>query len=137
MGTKLNLTAEMNDKYRVVTRIGGHEYVMDEPVSLGGDDTGTVPGGMLAVALAGCKAMVARVYADKHKLDLRKIEMDVEADFEENNGEYELVFTVDIAIDGDLDEQELARITRYINSACPVEKILTQVNTINTTVRMK
>lgn len=137
MGTKLKLTAELNEKYRVVTNIDGHEYVMDEPVDLGGDNTGTVPGGMLGVALAGCKAMVARMYADKHKITLRKVEVEVDLDFEETGDDIQMVMDADVVIDGEMTEKQLEGMIKFVNEQCPVQKILMQPNTINNTVRLK
>lgn len=137
MGIKLSLTAECTEKFRVVTQVMGHEYVMDEPVEAGGDDTGAVPGAMLMVALAGCKAMVARMYIDKHDLPVRNIEINLDTDFEQKGSDFELTMDTEVVIDGDLTEQQLATLTRYVNTQCPVQKILEQANTLNTTVRLK
>ncbi|MDD2522290.1 MAG: OsmC family protein [Anaerolineaceae bacterium] len=137
MGTKLNVTAELNDKYRVGTKVAGHEYVMDEPIDAGGDDTGTVPGAMLGVALAGCKAMVARVYADKCRIPLRKVEVEIEMDFEQTESGIDLAMNADIVIDGDLTEKQMEGMTKFLNEQCPVQKILSQPNKITSTVSLK
>lgn len=137
MGIQLSLTAECTDKFRVVTQVMGHEYVMDEPVEAGGDDTGAVPGAMLMVALAGCKAMVARMYLDKHNLPVRNIEIKLNSDFDQKGSDFALTMDTDVVIDGDLTEDQLASLTRYVNTQCPVQKILEQANTLHTTVRLK
>lgn len=137
MGMQLSLTAECADKFRVVTNVMGHEYVMDEPVEAGGDDTGAVPGAMLMVALAGCKAMVARMYIDKHDLPVRNIEVKIDSDFDQKGSDLAFAMDTDLVIDGDLTEDQLASLTRYVNTQCPVQKILEQANTLNTTVRLK
>lgn len=137
MGIQLSLTAECTDKFRVVTKVMGHEYVMDEPIEAGGDDTGAIPGAILMVALAGCKAMVARMYIDKHNLPVRNIEINLVSDFDQKGSDFDLTMNTDMVIDGDLSDEQLATLTRYVNSQCPVQKILEQPNTLNTTVRLK
>ena len=47
-----------------------HRLLIDEPVSVGGDDTGPTPYDLLAGALAGCTAMTMRLYAERKGLPL-------------------------------------------------------------------
>ncbi len=44
-------------------RVGRHRLRVDEPLSLGGEDTGPTPYGLLSAALGACTAMTLRLYA--------------------------------------------------------------------------
>lgn len=66
---------------RVVARVGksgfqteivanGHALIADEPIAVGGGDTGPNPYDLLVAALGACTAMTIRMYADKKKLPL-------------------------------------------------------------------
>src|SRR5215212_8798199 len=50
--------------YRVDVQAGGHSFVVDEPVPLGGTDAGATPYDYLLGALSGCMAITLRMYAD-------------------------------------------------------------------------
>jgi putative redox protein len=55
-----------------------HVFTADEPVSLGGLDTGPDPIEMLISSLAACTAMTIRMYTEQRKLDVGKITVTVE-----------------------------------------------------------
>ncbi|NMO21506.1 alpha/beta fold hydrolase [Pyxidicoccus fallax] len=44
-------------------RVGRHRLRVDEPLGLGGEDTGPTPYGLLSAALGACTAMTLRLYA--------------------------------------------------------------------------
>lgn len=44
-------------------RVGAHRLRSDEPLSVGGEDTGPTPYGLLTAALGACTAMTLRLYA--------------------------------------------------------------------------
>lgn len=58
---------------------GEHQFIVDEPESLGGHDTGPAPYDLLSSALVACTMITLRMYAQHKGLDFGKIQ--VEADF--------------------------------------------------------
>jgi putative redox protein len=50
---------------QVRVQTGAHVFLMDEPPSVGGDDSGPNPFDMLCSALAGCMAITIKMYADR------------------------------------------------------------------------
>ena len=99
---------------------GSHEIVVDEPIELGGTHMGFAPKGLLMASLASCVAITLRMYADRKKWPVEKIEVEVNVDTE--NGE--LVFFEEIICTGELTDEQKSRL-EDIASKCPVSKILT------------
>lgn len=56
---------------------GRHRLLADEPVAVGGLDSGPGPYDYLAIALGACTAMTLRIYAEHKKLDLPRVSVEV------------------------------------------------------------
>lgn len=63
------------DGFAVRSQIRGFSTVMDEPLELGGTDTGPNPVEMLLAALGGCQEIVYRAYAAVMGLEIERIEV--------------------------------------------------------------
>ncbi|WP_194542402.1 OsmC family protein [Paenibacillus sp. JZ16] len=72
-------TAHLQEGVTVITNVRQFEFVIDEPKSLGGTDTGMNPVEALLASLGACQSMVARVYAPKFDVIFR---VDVEGDLD-------------------------------------------------------
>ncbi|MGJ8584394.1 MAG: bifunctional alpha/beta hydrolase/OsmC family protein [Marinosulfonomonas sp.] len=61
----------------VIVTGSGHTLNADEPVSVGGDDTGPTPYDLLLSALGTCKVMTMRMYAERkgYKLDRAEVRL--------------------------------------------------------------
>ncbi len=120
--------------YRAVVQVGAHRVVLDEPVAVGGTDTGPTPGEMVATALGGCIAITLRMVADRKGWPLEAVDVDVVRSSVPVEGQRPRQrFDVGVKLRGPLDEgmrAELARITER----CPVHRLLAPGSDIVTTV---
>lgn len=64
-------------KFQNMVQAGKHRFFADEPISVGGTDTGPNPYDFLGAALGACTAMTLRMYADFKKIELGTVTVDV------------------------------------------------------------
>ena len=55
---------------------GEHQFIVDEPESLGGYDTGPAPYDLLCGALVACTMITLRMYSQHKGLDFGKIQVE-------------------------------------------------------------
>lgn len=119
---------------------GRHQWVADEPVGVG-DDAGPNPYDLLLGALAACKVMTCHMYADRKGWPLSAVEVSLDThkvyardcdDCESDPKAKVDVIDVTISFEGDLDEQQVQRLTD-ISERCPVHRTLTSETKIRTT----
>lgn len=117
--------------FTVDIRTGQHQWVGDEPASVGGDDLGPSPYDMLVAALGACTAMTMRMYAQRKQWPLGKVAVQLMhdkihakdcADCETRVGKVDRIERV-ITITGDLDAQQRQRLLE-IADMCPVHRTL-------------
>lgn len=130
-------------KFQNAVHAGRHRLLADEPESVGGLDSGPSPYDFLSAALASCTSMTLRMYADRKKLDLGRITVDVahrkihfkdcETCTETERGQVGKIdqFTRRIHIEGGVPEEWEARFLE-IADKCPVHRTLEASSTVTT-----
>lgn len=111
--------------------VGPHVLRADEPVSVGGSDTGPTPYDLLSAALATCTSMTIRMYAARKGIALQTVEVSVAhgkihaadcADCETREGRVDQ-FTRRIRLPQGLTEAQRQRLLE-IADRCPVHRTL-------------
>lgn len=74
--------AQLQEGLQVKVTSRDFEITVDEPEDLGGTDTNMTPGELTLSALGACQAIVARIYADKFKIEFESLSVDVEGDLD-------------------------------------------------------
>lgn len=121
-----------SDRYKVeITSPTGNLVIADEPVAQGGKDLGFSPKELLASALAACTSATVMMYADRNKIDLQEVKMEV--DLEGVNTSNKTIINRKIQFIGNVDEVQRTKLLKVAN-ACPVHKILTNTVEINTAI---
>ncbi|HSM67745.1 MAG TPA: alpha/beta fold hydrolase [Ilumatobacteraceae bacterium] len=126
--------------------VGQHRLLADEPESIGGYDAGPSPYDYLGIALGACTSMTLRMYADRKKLPLDRVSVEVTHgkvhadDCVECASDGRLVgrtgmidrFERVVRVDGeDLTDQDRAKLLE-IADKCPVHRTLESASAIVT-----
>ncbi len=124
-----------NGKFQNAIRAGRHRLIADEPLAVGGTDTGPGPYDYLSAALGACTTMTLRMYADRRNIALPAISVRVDhgkvpVDHCRDCGEAVAGRTGKIdrferilSIDGPVDDELAAKIIE-IAGKCPVHRTL-------------
>ena len=130
----IHLEKSETGRYRQTIRIDQHSIFSDAAVALGGEDSAPDPHDLYDASLAACKAMTLLMYAQRKKIALTSVDIDIERDnSREGKGIY--VLNVSLTLNGDLTDEQRQSLG-VIADKCPIHKLMTSVSTeINTLVR--
>ena len=119
-------------KFQQDVHTGRHHLTADEPLGVGGDDSGPGPYDLLLASLGACTSMTLRLYADQKKLPLTRVEVRLRhdriyavdcAECETKEGLIDHIERV-ITLEGDLDAAQRSKLME-IADKCPVHRTLT------------
>lgn len=117
--------------YQTEIFAGRHRLVADEPIPLGGADTGPNPYDLLVGALGACTSMTLRMYADRKNWPLEGITVRLRHEkiyaedcrqCETTNGKVDAIDR-EIELEGVLDQDQMRRLLE-IADRCPVHRTL-------------
>lgn len=125
------IVSEGEAKYVQMIRAGRHEWLADEPESIGGGDRGPTPYDLLLAALGTCTAITLRMYADRKSWPLDHIEVTLHHDrihaddCEDCDGMDKKLERIQrrIRVTGPLDDEQRERLLE-IADKCPVHRTL-------------
>jgi uncharacterized OsmC-like protein/alpha-beta hydrolase superfamily lysophospholipase len=127
----VRVTERRLGKFTVSVQTPSHVIFADEPLSVGGNDTGMSPYDLLAAALGTCTVMTLRMYADLKQIPLVRATVTVEhqkihaadcADCETREGKIDRL-TRRVVLEGNLTGEQRARLLE-IADECPVHRTL-------------
>ena len=121
------IVEEKDHKFAQHISTDSHYWLADEPRAVGGNNSGPDPYEHLLAGLGACTAMTLRMYAERKKLPVTHIKVELshtrnyQADCKEQKGIEAIIR--DISFEGTLDAQARQRFLE-IADKCPVHKTL-------------
>ena len=112
-------------RYQQEVIVGEHRLLADEPVDVGGADTGPAPLEFVMAGLGACTSMTLRMYAGRKGILLTRISVRLVHDKVKVSGIPRDRIVRAITLEGDLTVEQRARLLEIANK-CPVHKALEQ-----------
>src|SRR5664279_5726555 len=121
------------NQYTSDVSINQHDLLVDEPMEKGGEDLGPAPGDYLCAALASCKAITLRMYAQRKGWKIEEIKVKVDLVKNSQSEPVSNTFVCELSFVGNLDEEQMKRL-EVISGSCPLHKLLSRPTEIITTL---
>jgi putative redox protein len=128
---EVRVTETRGGAFQQSITVGRHRLLADEPVAVGGMDSGPSPYDLLLAALGACTAMTLRMYADRKDLALERVSVALRhskihaADCEHCETAHGQIDRIErtITLEGTLSEADRTRLLQ-IADKCPVHRTL-------------
>jgi putative redox protein len=124
--THAHVTETGASRYAVAIEVSGHRLTGDEPLDVGGGNTGPAPYDLLTAALGECTAMTIRWYAEQQKWPLEHVDVSMthRKGGEGAASQRQDVFTKTIRLTGpNLSPEQCAKLIE-VAAKCPVQRTL-------------
>ncbi|UCR88102.1 OsmC family protein [Mycetocola spongiae] len=128
----------------VATRVraGGHEFIVDEPAGLGGENTGANPVEYALGALIGCHVVVYRLYAEALGIVINSITAEADGDLDVRKlfGIDETLrpgfsdIRINVTITGPESAERYAELKAAVDAHCPVLDLFQNPTPVATTL---
>lgn len=122
------VTSRLTSGLAVESEARGFKMILDEPVDLGGTNTGMNPVEALLCALGSCQAIVAAAFAKARHIDLQGFWVELEGDLDTDgfllgkpgvrNGYQEIRFNMHFVSNSS--PAAIAEYKKFIENRCPV-----------------
>ena len=110
-------------KYQCIIEWRNGQFIADEPVASGGEDTGPDPYTLLLSSLASCTLITLRMYIDRKGWDIPGIPLQANLYQETKEDKVTTIIDRDILFTGAVTEEQKLRL-QEIAASCPVSKLL-------------
>ena len=139
---KMSVTSRMGSTFRIEAQLGNHLAVIDQPTAAGGNDEGPTPLEYFLFSLGGCVASIARIVAKQQKIDLRGIDVTVDADLNtagllgkttDDRAGFQN-FYVSAVIDADMTVGEKKEFLDTVCARCPVHDNIAKTSVVEHTL---
>lgn len=134
----IKVTANMGSGCAIRADIRDHKVVIDQPQAGGGTNEGPTPLEYFLFSLAGCIGSIGRIAASQQKIDLRGMEIRVEADLnpmgllgketDDRVGFQEI--RVEAEIDADMSDAEKGAFLDLVCDRCPLHDNIKLATTV-------
>jgi putative redox protein len=102
---------------------GRAHWTADEPIEVGGGDTGPGPTELLLSALGSCTSITVRMYAQRKGWPLEGVDVKLSLNPLGKSADGSTEISREVTLRGALDTEQRQRLLQIAN-ACPVHKIL-------------
>ena len=134
----IKVNAKLEENFRIETRMRGHIAIVAQPVEGGGKDEGPNSLEYLFVSLSGCIATIGRIVAKQRRIDLRGLNVSVEADIDTDflmgsTKEGRAGFTeirVNVDIDADMSKAEKEAFLHEVDLRCPISDNIANISDV-------
>lgn len=138
----LKVTGKVAEGFR--TEIGcSHNFVVDQPKAMGGNDEGCNPMELFLASLPACICAIGRIISNQKRLNVRGIDVEIEGDIdkdflmgktEEGRAGFTEIRTY-VNVDADMSKEDKEAFVHEIEKRCPIADNITGESTIKTIVK--